>query len=70
MPLFLSLTTARALVQFHKCHSPMEKYNFLSAIRYTNETLFYHLLIANMVEMVPIVYTPTVSKIGLTQKPN
>lgn len=42
------------------CKSNIEKYNLLTVIRYTNEVLFYHLLINNMVEMVPIVYTPTV----------
>lgn len=50
----------RALAQFYKCSSPIEKYNLLSVLRYTNETLFYYLLINNMVEMIPIVYTPTV----------
>jgi hypothetical protein len=51
----------RALAQFQRCSTPMDKYNYLSTIRHANETLFYHLLINNMIEMVPIVYTPTVS---------
>jgi len=53
---------ARALQQFRSQKTTIEKYNFLTVIRYTNEILFYHLLTTNMVEMVPIVYTPTVGQ--------
>jgi hypothetical protein len=57
---FSFVDSHRALAQFRRNTSPIDKYNFLTSIRYTNEVLFYQLLINNMVEMVPIVYTPTV----------
>eukprot|EP01127_Copromyxa_protea_P013573 TRINITY_DN3678_c0_g4_i1.p1 TRINITY_DN3678_c0_g4~~TRINITY_DN3678_c0_g4_i1.p1 ORF type:complete len:535 (-),score=146.30 TRINITY_DN3678_c0_g4_i1:59-1663(-) len=52
----------RALAQFRRLSTTIDQYNFLTTIRYTNEVLFYHLLINNLVEMVPIVYTPTVGQ--------
>eukprot|EP01128_Nolandella_sp_AFSM9_P004093 TRINITY_DN178_c0_g6_i1.p1 TRINITY_DN178_c0_g6~~TRINITY_DN178_c0_g6_i1.p1 ORF type:complete len:588 (+),score=129.79 TRINITY_DN178_c0_g6_i1:101-1864(+) len=52
----------RALLQFNQLPGDIEKYNFLNRLKTQNETVFYHLLINNLEQMCPIVYTPTVGK--------
>ncbi len=42
--------------------TPFEKYSFLRDLQDTNETLLYALLVRNVEEMLPIVYTPTVGE--------
>ena len=42
--------------------SPFGKYSFLRDLQDTNETLFYALLVRNIEEMLPLVYTPTVGE--------
>jgi malate dehydrogenase (oxaloacetate-decarboxylating) len=42
--------------------SPFNKYAFLRDLQDTNETLFYALLVRNVEEMLPLVYTPTVGE--------
>ena len=42
--------------------SPFNKYSYLRDLQDTNETLFYALLLRNIEEMLPLVYTPTVGE--------
>ncbi|KAI7003034.1 hypothetical protein KC368_g19171, partial [Hortaea werneckii] len=41
---------------------PIERYQYLSALRHTNVHLFYRLLAANVKELTPYIYTPTVGE--------
>jgi malate dehydrogenase (oxaloacetate-decarboxylating) len=50
----------RRLDAFRKLGSDIQKYVFLRGLQDTNETLFYALLVGNLEELLPIVYTPTV----------
>ena len=52
----------RALLQFNNLPGDIEKFNFLSRLKQQSAELFYHLLLHNMEQMTPIVYTPTVGK--------
>jgi malate dehydrogenase (oxaloacetate-decarboxylating) len=42
--------------------TPFNKYSFLRDLQDTNETLFYSLLVRNVEQMLPLVYTPTVGE--------
>lgn len=52
----------RSLGNFHKKRNDMEKYIYLIGLEDRNETLFYRLVMDNLEEMMPIIYTPTVGK--------
>src|SRR5580658_5052670 len=53
---------ARRLRALHSQPSSFNKYSFLRDLQDTNETLFYALLVRNVDEMLPLVYTPTVGE--------
>ena len=53
---------ARVLSNLRDQHNPLDKYCYLSALRDENETLFYHVVLDNLEEMLPIIYTPTVGE--------
>ncbi|CAG8768172.1 17033_t:CDS:2, partial [Racocetra persica] len=50
----------RALIQLRAKSSSLEKYMFLAWLRNTNVRLFYRIIIDELEELAPIIYTPTV----------
>ena len=52
----------RALQNMRRKHNDIEKYIFLSALQSRNERLFYRLILENIREVMPIIYTPTVGR--------
>lgn len=50
----------RAYMQYSSFKEPINKHIYLRAIQDNNETLFYRLIQEHIVEMMPIIYTPTV----------
>src|SRR5580658_6164746 len=51
---------SRRLKVLRAFETDFERYAFLRELQDTNETLFYALLVRNIEELLPIVYTPTV----------
>ncbi|CAG8593757.1 4906_t:CDS:2 [Ambispora gerdemannii] len=54
------LQKKRALIQLRAKSTELEKYIFLAWLRNTNVRLFYRLLIEDLEEITPLIYTPTV----------
>ncbi len=52
----------RRIKAFREQPNSFHKYSFLRDLQNTNETLFYALLLRNIEEMLPVVYTPTVGE--------
>ena len=50
----------RCLEQLRSKTDPLEKYIYLSGLKERDSNLFYEVLLANMLEIIPILYTPTV----------
>ncbi len=52
----------RALNSMRRKGSDIEKFIYLNALQGRNERLYYQLVIANIVEIMPLIYTPTVGQ--------
>jgi malate dehydrogenase (oxaloacetate-decarboxylating) len=52
----------RRVKALEKQPTPFAKYSFLRDLQDTNETVFYALLVRNVEQMLPFVYTPTVGE--------
>jgi malate dehydrogenase (oxaloacetate-decarboxylating)(NADP+) len=50
----------RVMENYRRKTDPLEKYIFLTALHDRNVTLFYRVVMDNLMEMTPILYTPTV----------
>jgi malate dehydrogenase (oxaloacetate-decarboxylating)(NADP+) len=53
---------ARVLENLRRKTSDIEKYIFLISLQERNENLFYRVVMENVEEMIPIIYTPTVGQ--------
>ena len=54
--------TRRVYAQVRDTTTMLGKFLTLNALRDRNEVLFYHLLTANLEEMLPVIYTPTIGE--------
>ena len=52
----------RALANMRRKYYDIERYVFLKSLQSRNERLFYQLVIANIEEVMPLIYTPTVGQ--------
>ncbi len=50
----------RVMENYRRKNDPLDKYVFLTALHDRNVTLFYRVVMDNLLEMMPILYTPTV----------
>jgi malate dehydrogenase (oxaloacetate-decarboxylating)(NADP+) len=51
----------RCLAQLRSKTTGLEKYIYLNGLKERDSNLFYEVLLGNMLEIIPILYTPTVN---------
>lgn len=60
MPASIGMQEEAMMEVYHSFSTPLQKSIFLDALRAANETLFFRMLMDNVDELLPVVYTPTV----------
>ena len=60
--LSLELQLERSMMNLRRMDNDIARYVFLAAMQSRNERLFYRLLIDNIEEIMPLIYTPTVGQ--------
>lgn len=55
----------RCMKMIHSRQTPIDKYLYLSSLKSQNTDLFYRVLIDNVRELMPLVYTPTIGDVCL-----
>lgn len=65
IPVTLEMQAQAALETMRACDTLYQKALFLQSIHASNETLFFHLLVHHVSEVLPIAYTPAVAEICL-----
>ena len=60
--LSMDVQVTRVLENFRGKPTDLEKYLYLISLQDENRTLFYRMVVDNIVEMMPIIYTPTVGQ--------
>ena len=58
----MDVQVKRVMWQLNDLERPIDKYTLLLKLSGTNQHLFYKVLMDNLVELLPIVYTPTVGE--------
>jgi malate dehydrogenase (oxaloacetate-decarboxylating)(NADP+) len=61
----LPVQSERSLKMIRSRQTNIDKYLYLSTLKNENVDLFYHLLINNAQELMPLVYTPTIGDVCL-----
>lgn len=61
-PSTLEHQAERVMWSINRKENPLEKYVYFMGLMERNEKLFYHVLINNVVDLMPVVYTPTVGE--------
>lgn len=52
----------RVMEQIRIEEKPLDKFVVLNALQSCNEALFYHVIMKNLEELAPVIYTPTVGE--------
>lgn len=61
----MSTQVARAMKMINTRSTPIDKYLYLSSLKANNVDLFYRVLIDNVEQLMPLVYTPTIGDVCL-----